>query len=144
MANLWFGPDKLLLSTLGAPPLSLGILRPSSGQPVHWSAWGLLAFNSLWLGTLYILVLRTIVLRLRGRPMQAMTWLALMAGLYVLLVASGPLGDPRLRAPATVPLLLVGAAGLAARRPAANLGRGSAPDHSLGGWSQAGDAQAAA
>jgi len=43
-------------------------------------------------------------------------WIALVTAVYILLVASGPLGDPRMRAPAIAPLLLAAAAGLA-RRP---------------------------
>lgn len=116
MANLWFGPDKLILRTVGAPEVGFGILRASDGTPVPWSVWLLLGFSTLWLLGVYALVLRTLLLRLRGRHFAPLVWIALVTAIYLLLVSSGPLGDPRMRAPAVAPLLLAAAAGLS-RRP---------------------------
>lgn len=116
-ANLYFGPDKSILSALGLPHISFGIVRQSSNTSSPWISWLLLGWETFWLFVVYAMVLRTLFQRLRRRRVPAVVWMGLLVALYILLVSSGPIGDPRMRGAAIPALLLVAAASLGSRTP---------------------------
>ncbi len=119
MLNVWAGPDKEILGALGLPHISFGILREvRQDRPGMIASWLVIATSMIWLLVIYATMARTLYQRLRGRPLPAIAYLGLLAGLYILATASGPMGDPRLRAPAMAPLMLFGAACLDRRQAA--------------------------
>ena len=109
--NMLFGPDKNLLATLGLPTVEFGIMKERKTQTneVPVVSWMLLGSQCVFLGVIYLLVLRTIYQTLRLRSCPAVVAVCLGFAMYVLILSSGLIGDPRYRWP-TVPLLTVAAA----------------------------------
>jgi 4-amino-4-deoxy-L-arabinose transferase-like glycosyltransferase len=116
-ANLFFGPDKNILAVLGLPHLSFGVLRPTGPRQAGYLPSALLlVVQSGWLLIVYVLVGRTLYQWVRRRRLPAIVWLGLLTALYILVVSSGPMADPRMRTPAMPLLLLTAGAALMSRR----------------------------
>jgi 4-amino-4-deoxy-L-arabinose transferase-like glycosyltransferase len=120
--NTLFGPEKEILTVLGLPWINFGIhpttlssnvvivgAERGGAQTVSPFAWLLLGAQIVWLGTIYILMLRTVLLAARGRRTPVIVWICLSLAIYVIVLSSGSPGDPRLRWP-IMPLLVIVAA----------------------------------
>ncbi len=118
--NIWFGPDKLALWVLGLPLPDFGLLESSDPQVKHpgFPTWGILGYQLLWMATVYLLCLWTLVQTIRGRQFPGLVYVALAFAAYILLLQSGAPGDPRLRWPAIPLLVIVAAASLRRVHPA--------------------------
>ena len=97
-----FGPEKQILSVLGLPWVSFGVLSSRSAH-VPYVSWVLLGWQMLLLGVVYVLVLRWAWQVLKGRRLPAWIWMALLLSVYVLGLSAG-LEDTRFRSP-VLPLL---------------------------------------
>jgi hypothetical protein len=111
-ANTLAGPDKSILTVIGLPWVHFGVLPPGgeSHRDPSVLGWALLSLQLLITSCVYLFVMRSLypVLR-RRKKVPALVWVCLGLAGYVLLLSSGPPGNPRFRAPA-VPLLVIVAA----------------------------------
>ena len=119
-ANIYCGPDKHILLASGLPLVDFGILPSDedamAGEGVALTSWTLLAVNLVFLGSVYVLLIRQLCLVYRKRWPPVFVWVCLAFSVYVLALSSGAPGDPRMRAPVMPMLVMVAAASLAPAR----------------------------
>lgn len=121
-ANIAFGPDKYVLSSMGLPWMHFGLLErggPDTGS-APLSGWLLLGAQALWLLLVYAMALRTIIRRVRGGPLPGLVWVCLGFFLYVVIISTVSVPDPRYRWPVIPLLVVMGAASLSPKPKSPN------------------------
>ncbi|HWC59893.1 MAG TPA: glycosyltransferase family 39 protein [Verrucomicrobiae bacterium] len=111
-ANLMVGPEKYMLTVLGMPPISFGLVDKSNGAKKSSNGLGLalLGVQVLFTLAIYVGVLRTLWQAVRGRVFPGWVWICFWFSMYTLGISAAVcVGDPRYRWP-TIPLLIMVAA----------------------------------
>ena len=126
--NTFFRPDKSILTVLGLEMVSVKNRPPDRPVAANVSPVSatLLGYQVVWLGLLYLLALKTVLLAARDARSPVIIWTCFALTAYVMALQSGFPGEPRLRWP-TIPLLTILAAASSARVSA--LRDHSAPAH---------------
>lgn len=106
--NLFFGPEKNSLLVLGLPHIALGIQEKevSYSRGISIAAVAVLAFETLVLGSVYLMICVTLWKCIKLHRLPYIILLCLISSLYLLALSSLPPGCPRYRSAAT-PLLVV-------------------------------------
>jgi len=106
--NVLFGPERLTLLALGLPRITFGFHGDSTDiSDVPAASVAILAFETLVLGSTYVMLFMTLWKCIRLRQLPTLVLICLISALCILALSSMPGGgDPRYRS-AVIPLLVV-------------------------------------